>query len=474
MLFAIGLVSRARVKSAEGFYLGARSIGAWVTSFSFVAAYYSSVVIIGGGGFGYKFGMATLWVGATNVVVGTLLAWIVLGARTRAMTGRLNSLTMPGFFARRFASPGARLVSALVVTVFLIIYSVSVIQGMGHALGVLVGIPYVVGVLLSAAIIVIYVALGGYFAVVWTGFIQGVIMIAGLVLLTILAVGKVGGLSQVFARLGAVDSGRYLQTPGIWGWPGLVSFSMIVSLGVWGMPQLITRFYSIKTAQVMRLGTVLATAGGAVALLPYFNGALARVLFPALTEPDKALPMLVKATMPAWASAIFLAGVVAAGMSTFAAILIVTVSSLVKDLYRDSFHGRMNEKREVAVSRLVSVAIGVAALLVALKPPAMILVITGFAWAVIASTTLWPYLFGLYWRRLNRQGVLASMLTGCATSLTWMVLGNPLKLHGFVPGMVVSLVALIVVTALTPAPPPEIPAAAFGDPASEPDAGPAQ
>lgn len=452
LLFVIGLVTRAQARSAAGFYLGGRSVGPWVTAFSFVAAYFSSVVIIGGGGFGYKFGMATLWVGATNVLVGTLLAWIVLGARTRAMTGRLDSITMPGFLARRFDAPAARWISALVVTVFLVVYSVSVIQGMGHSFEVLVGLPYAWGVLASALIIVVYVALGGYTAVVWTGFVQGIIMVVGLALLALLATARVGGLSAVFGRLGEIDGGRFLQTPGVWGWPGIISYSLIVSLGVWGMPQLMTRFYSIKNVKVLRLGTVVATVGGTMALLPYFAGALARVLFPDLPAADKAIPTLVKAVMPAWASAVFLAGVIAAGMSTFAAVLIVSVSSLVKDLLRDSLRVELSPQREVVVSRLASVAIGLAAVAVALKPPAMILVITGFAWAAIASTTLWPFVFGLYWRRATRAGVTTAMVAGCLTALGWMMLGNPLRLHGFIPGITVSLVLLVVVSLLTRAP----------------------
>lgn len=464
--FLIGLAARRRAASAEGFYLGQRSIGAWVTAFSFVAAYFSSVVIIGGGGFGYKFGMATLWVGAGNTLIGMLLAWIVLGARTRAMTGRLNTITMPGFFARRFESGAARLISSLVVTVFLALYSVSVVQGMGHVFEVLIGVPYVLGVLISALVIIAYVAIGGYTAVVWTGFVQGIIMIIGVVLLTVSALSRAGGLEQVFARLGEVEGGRFLMTPGVWGWPGLLSFTMIVSFGVWGMPQLVTRFYSIRSVSVLRLGTVLATAGGCMALLPYFNGALARTLFPTLAKPDLAIPMLVKETMSPFTSALFLAGVIAAGMSTFSSILIVAVSSLVKDLCRDSFGAKLSPQREALVSRLASVGIGLAAVLVALKPPAMILVITGFAWAAIASTTLWPYLFGLYWRRASAAGVVAAMVGGCVTALVWMALRNPLGLHGFVPGMVVSLVLLVVVSLFSRAPAQAV-TAAFGN--SAPD-----
>lgn len=463
VLFAIGIITGTRMRSsAEGFFLGSRSIGPWVTAFSFLSAYFSSVVIIGGGGFGYKFGMATLWVGATNVVVGTLLAWIVLGHRTRQMTGRLRSITMPEFFARRYRSSVARIVSAVVITVFLVLYNVSILKGMGNAFEILLGIRYVHGILLSGLIIIVYVAIGGYLAVVWTGFFQGWIMLFGLALLTLLAVTRVNGVEQVFTRLGAIENGLYLRTPGIWGWLGLISFSMIVSFGVWGMPQLITRFYSIKNARVLKLGTVVATIGGAMALLPYFNGALARILHPTLADADTAIPTLVKTVMSPWASAVFLAAVIAAGMSSFSAVLIVTVSSLVKDLWRDSFHARPSQRRQMLVSRVASVVIGLVSLAIALRPPAMILVITGFAWAAIASTTLWPYLLGLYWRRPTREGTLASMIGGCLTAIAWEAFGRPLGLHGFVPGLLVSLLLYVAVSLVTRPPAPRLLRAAFG------------
>lgn len=471
-LFAIGIVTGRKMKSsADGFFIGSRSVGPWVTAFSFVSAYYSSVVIIGGGGFGYRFGLATLWVGATNVIVGTLLAWTILGHRTRRMTGRLGSITMPEFFARRYNSPEARVVSALVIGLFLVLYSVSILKGMGNAFEVLIGLRYEYSILLSGLMIVAYVAIGGYLAVVWTGFFQGWVMLFGLALLTALALARVGGFEAVCARLATIDNGQYLRTPGVWGWAGLVSYSMIVSFGVWGMPQLVTRFYSIKSSTVLKLGTVLATVTGAMALLPYLNGAIARVVRPELADQarqlgatafDKAIPLLVQEVMPPWASAVFLAAVVAAGMSSFAAVLIVVVSALVKDLARDSFNLKLTDRQQVVWSRLASVLVGLVALGVAMRPPAMILVITGFSWAVIASTTLWPYVLGLYWRRATRLGTFISMLGGCLVALAWEALGRPLGLHGFIPGLAAGLVLYLGASLLSPAPDEALVTAAFG------------
>lgn len=450
-LFIIGMLTGAKMKrSSEGFFLGSRSLGPWVTSFSFVAAYFSSVVIIGGGGFGYKFGMGTLWIGATNVLVGTLLAWIVLGKRTRALTSRLGSITLPDFFAKRYFSPESKLYSALIIGIFLLIYSVSVLQGMGHSFAILMDMPYIYGLMISGLIIIVYVALGGYLAVVWTGFLQAWIMIFSLGILTAAAVARAGGLNQLFTRLGEIEAGRYVQTPGNWGWAGLLSYAAIVSFGVWGMPQLVSRFYSIKNLKVLKLGTVLATLGATMSLLPYFNGAATRLFFPHLANPDQAIPHLVKSSLSPFFAAIFLTGVVAAGMSTFSAVLITAASAIVKDLIRDSFGACLSPERELLISRLVAAGIGIIAFIIAIKPPSMILVITGFSWAVIAATTLWPYLFGLYWQKASRMAAFTSMLAGSVTAIFWMALKNPFRVHGFIPGMVISLVFFVIITLIFP------------------------
>ena len=315
LLAGIGVVTSRRLRSSEDFLLGGRRVGPWVTALSYVAAYFSSVVIIGGGAFGYQYGMATLWVGAINVLIGCTLAWIVLGRRLRRFTARLGTMTVPGFLGERFGGREVRIFSAVVIAIFLVVYNVSILKGMGHVFEVLMGLPYWVGVLLSGAIIVLYVSLGGYMAVVWTGFFQAWVMGAGLILLAVAALRAAGGLSAVTTTLAAADPGL-VYTPGIWGWAGLISYSMIVSFGVWGMPQLLVRFYSIRSVRQLRIGAVVATVGGSLALLPYMIGAVSRAVVPGLENADLVIPVLTKAVLSPWGSAIFLAGVIAAGMST--------------------------------------------------------------------------------------------------------------------------------------------------------------
>jgi Na+/pantothenate symporter len=212
------------------------------------------------------------------------------------------------------------------------------------------------------------------------------------------------------------------------------------------MPQLIIRFYSIKDQKTFRLGTVIVTVGAAIAVLPYLNGALTRVLIPNLDNPDLAIPSLSRMVLSPAGAAILLAGVVAAGMSTFAGVLIIISSSLVRDVYLKGLGKKLTGTQEVFANRIVSASVGLVALAIAMKPPALILVLTGFAWAVIASTNLWPLLFGLYWRGASRAGAFVSMLAGAVTALVWTWAGKPLGIHGFISGSAVSLVVIVLVS----------------------------
>jgi SSS family solute:Na+ symporter len=459
VLVLMGLWMGKKTRSAEDFYIGGRQVGPWVTAFSFVAAYFSSVVIVGGGAFGYRFGMSTIWVAAMNVLVGCTLVWIVLGRRLWQFTTRLDAMTIPGFIGKRYGAREAEVFSALIIFVFMIVYNVSVLVGMGRIMEGLMGIPYATAVLIAGLIILVYVSVGGYLAVVWTSFVQAWIMIFGLLLLAFATLHAVGGITTANVELAKLGPGL-VETPGVWGWGGLVSFALIVSLGVWGMPQLLVRFYSMRNTRVLRLGTILATLGGAMAVLPYMTGALSRLLLPALDNPDLAIPMLTEKVLNPWGGAIFLAGVMAAGMSTFASVLIIVSGAVVKDLRR---RPGGEASREIMLGRVASLGAGVISLVVAYRPPALILVITAFAWAVIASACLWPVVLGVYWRRGTRAGATSSMIVGAAVALVWMAAGGPFGVHGFIPGVAASLIVFVVVSLATPPPAQEIVRRAWGE-----------
>ncbi len=448
ILFLVGIISGKRIKNASDFYIGGRNIGPWVTSLSYVAAYFSSVVIIGGGAYGWLFGLSTLWIGAINVFLGTTICWILLGPKMRAMTHKLNSLTIPDFLRKRYDSNLILLFSSIVIAVFLIIYNVSMLKGMGNMMEILMGIPYIWGLFISSLIILFYVSFGGYIAVVWTSFIQAWIMGIGLLLLTFYTLKNVGGLSNAVYHLYNINKGL-VETPGVWGWQGLISYSLIVSLGVWGMPQLLIRFYSIKKIRFFKIGTPIAAIGTCLALMPYLNGAISRVLISELKNPDHAIPMLVKNVLNPVGSAIFLAAVLAAGMSTFSSVLIIIASSVLEDFLKNGLKVKIDEKKMLLFGKLTTVLAGLISIILAIKPPALVLTLTAFSWATISSTTLWPVLFGLYTRWVTKAGVISCMFTGFLVSLVWMALGKPFGIHGFIPGIISGFLMIVIVSAFT-------------------------
>jgi len=363
-------------------------------------------------------------------------------------------MTLPGFFFGRYGSPSARIFSASVTALFLIIYNVSVLKGMANSFEVLMDLPYWSGVVISGVVILFYTSVGGYLAVVWTSMVQAIVMIAALILLTFMSLQRIGGMSELVVRLNSIDPGL-VNTPGTWGWAGLISFTLIVSLGTWGMPQLIVRFYSIKNDRMLRLGTVIVTLGASVAMLPYLTGAVARALVGDLESADQAIPALTALVLNDWGGALFLAGVVAAGMSTFAGVLIIISSSMVRDVWINGLGRTLSPATELRANRIMSLVVGLVALLIALKPPALVLVLTAFSWAVIASTNLWPLLFGIYWKRTSPRATLASMICGVAAALIWQAwphVGLPALppglagLHGFVVGTAVALIVIVVGT----------------------------
>ncbi|MCP4292059.1 MAG: hypothetical protein GY780_09545, partial [bacterium] len=363
--------------------------------------------------------------------------------------------TLPGFFGSRYGSPETRIFSAAATALFLIIYNVSVLKGMANAFEVLMELPYWSGVVISGVVILFYTSMGGYLAVVWTSFVQAIVMIAALCLLTFMSLQKVGGMTELVDRLNSIDPGL-VNTPGTWGWAGLISFTIIVSLGTWGMPQLLVRFYSIKSDKMLRMGTIIVTVGASIALLPYLTGAISRVLVPELDSADQAIPALTALVLNDWGGALFLAGVVAAGMSTFAGVLIIISSSMVRDVWIKGLGRELTPAMELKANRVMSLAVGVISLLIALKPPALVLVLTAFSWAVIASTNLWPLLFGLYWKRTSPKATFWSMVLGVSAALIWQILGKMgglsnfpagiSGLHGFVIGVAVGLVVIVVGT----------------------------
>lgn len=283
----IGVYFHRKSKTVTDFVLGGRTVGPWITAFAYGTSYFSAVVFVGyAGQFGWNFGLASTWIGLGNAMIGSLLAWVLMGRRTRVMSKHLESATLPEFFEKRYLSKKLKIASAVIVFVFLIPYTASVYNGLSRLFSMAFNVDYSVCVIGMALITAVYVILGGYKATAYNDFIQGIIMLLGITAVIFVTLAGKGGfysavteLSQIKAASGPMSgmSGAYTSFFG----PdpiNLLGVIILTSLGTWGLPQMVHKFYTIKDEKSIKTGTVVSTvfavviAGGC-----YFLGGFGRI-----------------------------------------------------------------------------------------------------------------------------------------------------------------------------------------------------
>lgn len=465
LTLAVGVYSRKQARTVDGFVLGGRQVGSWLTAFAYGTSYFSAVVFVGyAGQFGWKYGLSASWIGIGNALIGSLLAWRVLGRRTRLMTQHIESRTMPDFFGTRFADERLRVAASLIAFVFLIPYTAGVYMGISRLFEMGFGIPYEYCAMLMAALTALYVILGGYKATAINDFIQGIIMLFGIATLIFVVINHQGGLSQavlhmsqcrptahdmadapaLFANFRTGDFASLFGPAPL----SLLGVVVLTSLGTWGLPQMVGKFYSITDEAAIRRGTLISTlfalvvAGGC-----YFLGSFGR-LFP---EPaynaelhkyayDSIVPSML-ATLPDALIALVVLLVLSASMSTLASLVLTSSSTMTLDLiYRDkkSAPGEVDEgqiddlvaerveRRKVVVMRVLIVFFIVISLMIALNPPQFIAQLMGISWGALAGAFLAPFMLGLYWRGVTRAAVWACFAWGVGLTLVNMMMGNAL------------------------------------------------
>ena len=264
VMIGVGLYCRKHSQDVNGFVLGGRSVGPWLTAFAFGTSYFSAVIFVGyAGQFGWSFGLASTWIGLGNAFIGSLLAWLILGRRTRIMTQHIDSKTMPDFFSKRYGNNSLKIAASVIVFIFLIPYTASLYNGLSSLFNMAFNMPYWVCILIMAVLTGLYVILGGYMATAINDFIQGIIMLVGIVAVigAMLAShgGLMGAVSKLSADAAAGVNGAYVSFLG----PDPLSLLFVVlltSLGTWGLPQMVGKFYSIKSEGDIKKGTVISTA----------------------------------------------------------------------------------------------------------------------------------------------------------------------------------------------------------------------
>ena len=452
IMIGVGIYSRKQASSVEGFVLGGRSVGPWLTAFAFGTSYFSAVVFVGyAGQFGWKYGLSSTWIGVGNAVIGSLLAWLLLGKRTKLMTQHIESRTMPDFFGTRFSSQGLRVVASVIAFVFLIPYTAGVYKGISTLFEMGFGIPYEYCVVIMAMLTAVYVILGGYKATAMNDFIQGIIMLFGIVAVIIAVLASQGGLTEAVNKLAATtgDDGQ-MGVFASWFGPdpwGLLGVVILTSLGTMGLPQMVGKFYSITDESAIRRGTIISTvfafivAGGC-----YFLGGFGRLYDPVIAENgkiafDSIVPAMLVQLSPALIALVVLL-VLSASMSTLASLVLTSSSTMTLDLiYRDkkSLPGEVEEgsiddtvaehieRRKVVVMRVLIVFFIVISLLIALNPPTFIAQLMGISWGALAGAFLAPFMLGLYWRGVTTTSVWACFVWGVGLTVVNMLLGNPIN-----------------------------------------------
>lgn len=438
MMVGVGLYCRRHSTDVSGFVLGGRSVGPWLTAFAYGTSYFSAVIFVGyAGQFGWKFGIASTWIGIGNAVLGSLLAWIVLGRRTRLMTQKLETATMPEFFGKRYGSNALKIVASLIVFVFLIPYTASLYNGLSRLFEMAFpGIEYSTCVIVMAVLTGVYVIAGGYMATAINDFIQGIIMIAGIVAVIGAVLNVNGGFMSALAGLAEIPE-TTTGMPGAFNsffGPdplGLLFVVILTSLGTWGLPQMVQKFYAIKSEKDISKGTIISTvfaiivAGGC-----YFLGGFGRLFTDELNVVngapaggfDSIIPTMLEG-LPDILIAVVIVLVLSASMSTLSSLVLASSSTLTLDLIKDNVIKNMSEKKQVLIMRvLIVVFIAVSAFIAINKDKlGYIADMMGISWGALAGAFLAPFLYGLYSKKTSKAAVWVSFIFGSGLMIVNMV-----------------------------------------------------
>ena len=467
VMIGVGLYSRKHATNVNDFVLGGRSVGPWLTAFAYGTSYFSAVVFVGyAGQFGYKYGLAATWIGIGNALIGSLLAWVILGRRTRVMTKHLSAATMPDYFGKRFDSNALRIAASVISFVFLIPYTASVYNGLSRLFGMAFDIPYAVCVIVMAALTGVYVILGGYMATAINDFIQGIVMLFGIVAVIVAVLNGQGGFYQAIVSLSEIESdvALTLGQKGVFAsffgpdLPNLIGVVILTSLGTWGLPQMVHKFYAIKDEKAIRYGTIISTffaivvAGGC-----YFLGGFGRLFdTPAIHAADGSV--VYDAIIPTMLSSLsdMLVGIVivlvlSASMSTLSSLVLTSSSTLTLDFIKGNIVKDMDDKKQLLCMRIMLVFFIAISVIIALDPPTFIAQLMGISWGALAGAFLAPFMYGLYWRGVTKASVWASFACGVLLTVSNMFfkfIASPINAGAI--AMVAGMIVVPIVSLVTP------------------------
>lgn len=464
LMMYIGIYYYRKSNQLSDYILGGRQLGPWITSMSAEASDMSGWMLMGLPGYAYAIGLSASWI-AIGLIAGTWFNWVFIAKRLRNYTEVANdSLTMPDFLKNRFHDHSNVLpvVSAIFIIIFFLIYTSSGFVAGGKLFTTIFGLDYTTSLLITAFVIVFYTFLGGFLAVCWTDFIQGVMMFLAIVIVPVTAAFMLGGPIDVMTALRdqAPQNLNWFESP-LNNWASIIGLisALAWGLGYLGQPHILVRFMAISDTKELTKATNIAVTWVVISLIAAIAvGLIGKIyLTTPLEGPETETVFLImnQLLFTPFVAGLVWSAVLAAIMSTASSQLLVTASAVSKDIYHNLIRPDASDKELVLVSRVVVIVISLAAIVLALDPDSYILQIVAYAWAGFGAAFGPAILLSLYWRRMTRLGCIAGILVGGITVLVWKQY-EWFHLYEIVPGFLFSLIAIYIVSLLDKEPSKEI------------------
>lgn len=477
-------------KSSENYFLGGRSLGPWVTAMSAEASDMSGWLLMGLPGVAYWSGLADAFWTAAGLAVGTYFNWLIVSKRLRRYSIRANnSITLPEFFSNRFREEKKVIMTlaALFILIFFTVYAASCFVICGKLFSTLFGAPYVAMMVVGAVFVLLYTILGGFLAESASDFMQSIVMICALAIIVVISTVHAGGLGAVVENAREIpgfleffgianpslnEAGQQIVENGAplfgaasdYGWLNI--FSMLAwGLGYFGMPQVLLRFMAIRRERELKMSRRIAMVWVLISLtVAVFIGIVGREIFPtahlSATDAENIFVTLAESFLPPILAGFVMAGILAATISSSDSYLLIAASAFAKNIYQGLFRKKATDREVMNVSRITLLAIAIVAIFIAMDEDSVIFQIVSFAWAGFGATFGPLMLFSLFWKRINRAGAIAGMVSGAGMVFLWKLvisnLGGAFAIYELLPAFIFSSICIVVVSLATKAPSREI------------------
>jgi sodium/proline symporter len=443
-LMGIGVYFYKKTASLEDYLIGGRAMGSWVTALSAQASDMSGWLLMGLPGAVYLGGTSQAWI-AIGLFIGTVLNWKYVAARLRVYTEKTDSMTLPSFFEKRFGdSTGLlRIISAAIILLFFTIYSASGLVASGKLFESLFNIEYKLAVIFGGLAIVSYTFLGGFMAVSWTDFFQGILMFFAITIVPTIAYGEIGGMSSIIEMTAENGVSLSLMPEGF-------TLAAVISAAAWGLgyfgqPHILARFMGIDTIKKVAPARKIAVVWVAISLTAaVFVGIIAIPMFPNIVDSEKVFIEMIAKIFNPWLGGILLAAILSAIMSTIDSQLLVSSSTLTEDFYNKIVSREASESEKMWAGRAFVIIISVIAFILALNPNNSVLGLVSYAWAGLGAAFGPVVLFALFSRKTSWRSVLTGMLLGTITLIYWKESGLGSTLYEIVPGFFVNVFVIMI------------------------------